>query len=57
MLAQHMTDMFQKGLGNVLDNGGDISVQSKLPIRSLTSFEMQPGKADFAALSVDQCVE
>ena len=44
MLVQHMTDVFQKGLDNVLDNGGDISVQSKLSIRSLTSFEIQPEK-------------
>lgn len=30
VLAQYLTDVFQKDVDNVLDNGGDISAQSEL---------------------------
>ena len=44
VLAQYLADVVQKGLDNVLDNGGDISAQIGLTTRSLTSFKVQRKK-------------
>ena len=57
MLAQYLADVVQKGLENVLDNGGDISAQIGLANQIVDLIQNTTQEADFAALSVDQRAE
>ena len=50
VLAQHLADVVQKGLKNVLDNGGDISMQIGLANQIVTLIQNTTREADFAAL-------
>ena len=47
----------EKGLENVLDNGGDISTQIGLANQIVALIQNTTGEADFSALSVDQRAE
>ena len=49
--------MVQKGLDNVLDNGGDISTQIGLANKIVDLIQNTTQEADFATLSVDQRAE
>ena len=57
VLAQYLADVVQKGLENVLDNGGDISAQIELTNQIVDLIQNIPKEADFAALGVDQRAE
>ena len=57
MLAQYLADVVQKGLENVVDNGGDISTQISLANQIVTLIQNTTQEADFAALSIDQRAE
>lgn len=57
MLAQYLADVVQKGLDNVLDNGGDISAQIALTNQIVDLIQNTTQEADFAALGVDQRAE
>ena len=57
ILAQYLADVVQKGLENVVDNGGDISTQIGLANQIVDLIQNTTKKADFAALSVDQRAE
>lgn len=57
VLAQYLTDVVQKGLDNVLDNGGDISAQIALTNQIVELIQNTTKEADFAALGVDQRAE
>ena len=57
VLAQYLTDVVQKGLDNVLDNGGDISAQIALTNQIVDLIQNTTKEADFAALGVDQRAE
>lgn len=57
VLAQYLTDVVQKGLENVVDNGGDISTQISLANQIVALIQNTTQEADFAALSVDQRAE
>ena len=57
VLAQYLANVVQKGLENVVDNGGDISAQISLANRIVTLIQNITQEADFAALSVDQRAE
>ena len=57
VLAQYLADVVQKGLENVLDNGGDISAQIELANRIVTIIQNPTQEADFASLNVDQRAE
>lgn len=57
VLAQYLTDVVQKGLDNVLDNGGDISTQVSLANQIITLIQNTTQEADFAALGVDPRAE
>ena len=57
VLAQYLTDVVQKGLDNVLDNGGDISAQIELTNQIVGLIQNTTKEADFAALGVDQRAE
>ena len=57
MLAQYLADVVQKGLDNVLDNGGDISAQIGLTNQIVDLIQSTTKEADFAALGVDQRAE
>ena len=54
VLAQYLADVVQKGLDNVLDNGGDISAQIALANRIVGLIQNTTHEADFAALGIDQ---
>ncbi len=57
VLAQYLADIVQKGLDNVLDNGGDIAAQVSLANQIVTLIQHTTQEADFAALGVDQRAE
>ena len=57
VLAQYLTDVVQKGLDNVLDNGGDISAQIALTNQIVDLIQNTTKEADFAALGVDKRAE
>lgn len=57
VLAQYLSDVVQKGLDNVLDNGGDISSQVELTNQIVDLIQSTTKEADFAALGVDQRAE
>lgn len=57
VLAQYLTDVVQKGMENVLDNGGDISAQIALANQIVTLIQNTTQEADFAMLGVDQRAE
>ena len=57
VLAQYLADVVQKGLDNVLDNGGDISAQIALANRIVGLIQNTTHEADFAALGVDKRAE
>ena len=51
VLAQYLTDVVQKGLENVQDNGGGIEAQIQLANQIVTTIQSTTQEADFAALS------
>ena len=57
VLAQYLADVVQKGLENVLDNGGDISSQISLINKIIALIQDTTKEADFAALGVDRRAE
>ena len=57
ILAQYLADVVQKGLENVVDNGGDISTQIGLANQIVDLIQNTTKEAGFAALSVDQRAE
>ena len=57
VLAQYLADVIQKGLDNVLDNGGDISAQIELSNRIVNLIQSTTKEPDFAALGVDERAE
>lgn len=46
-LAQYLSDVVQKGLDNVLDNGGDISAQIELINQIVALIQNTTKEADF----------
>ena len=57
VLSQYLSDVIEKGLDNVLDNGGDISAQIELTNEIVRLIESTTKEADFAALGVDRRAE
>ena len=57
VLAQYLADVVQKGLDNVLDNGGDLSAQIALTNQIVSLIQNTAKEADFASLGVDQRAE
>lgn len=57
VLSQYLADIVQKGLDNVLDNGGDIAAQVALTNQIVTLIQTSTQEADFAALSVSEQAE
>lgn len=57
VLSQYLADIVQKGLDNVLDNGGDIAAQVVLTNQIVTLIQTSTQEADFAALSVTEQAE
>ena len=57
VLAQYLTDVLQKGLDNVLDNGGSISGQVELVNRVVDLIRDATREADFAGMGVDRRAE
>ena len=57
VLAQYLADVVQKGLDNVLDNGGDISAQIGLTNQIVDLIQSTTKEADFDTLSVAERAE
>lgn len=57
VLAQYLTEIVQKGLDNVVDNGGDISAQIALINQIVSLIQSTTNEGDFAGLGVDQRAE
>ena len=57
ILAHCLADVVQKGLENVLNNGGDISTQIGLANQIVALVQNTTQETDFAALRVDQRAE
>ena len=57
VLAQYLTDVVQKGLENVQDNGGGIEAQIQLANQIVNTIQTTTKEADFASLGVDQRAE
>ena len=57
VLAQYLADVVQKGLDNVVDNGGDIFAQIALTNQIVDLIQNTTQEADFAALGVAQRAE
>lgn len=57
VLAQYLCDVVEKGLENVLDNGGDLSAQVELVNRMVDLIQNTTQETDFAALGVDRRAE
>ena len=57
VLTQYLADVVQRGLDNVLDNGGDISDQIELTNQIVGLIQNTTKEADFAALGVDRRAE
>lgn len=57
VLSQYLVGVVQKGLDNVLDNGGDIAAQVALTNQIVTLIQNTTQEADFAALSVTEQAE
>ena len=57
VLAQYLTDVVQKGLENVQDNGGGIEAQIQLANEIVSTIQTTTHEPDFSALSVDQRAE
>ena len=57
VLAQYLVNVVQKGLDNVLDNGGDIFAQMELSNQIVALIQSTTKEADFAALGIDQRAE
>jgi superfamily II DNA or RNA helicase len=57
VLAQYLADVVQKGLDNVMDNGGDLSAQISLANKIVGTIERQTEDAEFATMTVDERAE
>ena len=57
VLAQYLTDVVQKGLENVQDNGGGLEAQIQLANQIINTIQNTTQEADFASLGVDQRAE
>ena len=57
VLSQYLTEVVQKGLDNVVDNGGDITAQIALTNQVVELIQKITKEADFAALGVDRRAE
>ena len=57
ILSQYLSEVVQKGLDNVLDNGGDLSAQVELTNRIVALIQNATQEADFAALNVEARAE
>ena len=52
VLAQYLTDVVQKGLENVQDNGGGLEAQIQLANQIVNTIQNTTQEADFASLGV-----
>ena len=57
VLTQYLSDVVQKGLDNVLDNGGNLSAQIALANQIVMLIQNTTKEADFTALGIDQRAE
>ena len=57
VLAKYITEIVEKGLDNVRDNGGDLSAQVELVNKIVTTIMTETKEADFDTLAVAQRAE
>lgn len=57
VLAQYITEIIEKGLNNVIDNGGDLQSQVSLANKIVQTILTQTGENTFEGMSVDESAE
>ncbi len=57
VLAQYITEIIEKGLDNVIDNGGDLQSQVSLANKIVQTILTQTGENTFEGMSVDESAE
>jgi superfamily II DNA or RNA helicase len=57
ILSQYIADIVEKGLNNVLDNGGSVSTQVELANKIVETIENETGETDFNTFAVDDKAE
>jgi len=57
ILAKYISEIIEKGLNNVKDNGGDTFAQVALANKIVNTIKNETGEADFAMMSVDDRAE
>jgi len=57
VLAQYLADVVEKGLDNVLDNGGDINAQVELANKIVEIIQNTTKESDFSEMEVDKKAE
>ena len=57
VLAKYITEIIEKGLDNVRDNGGNLAAQVELINKIVTTIMMETKEADFDALAVAKRAE
>lgn len=57
MLAKYIAKVVEKGLSNVHDNGGDVSMQVSLANKIISTIIGETGESAFSSLSIDDRAE
>jgi len=57
VLAKYIAEVVEKGLSNVLNNGGDVEMQVSLANKIISTVIEETGESDFASLSIDERAE
>ena len=57
VLAQYLTEVVQKGMDNLVDNGGDIAAQIQLTNQIVGLVQKTTQETDFSEMSVDDRAE
>ena len=57
ILSKYITQVVERGLDNIVDNGGDIQSQIELTNKIVSTIRTETRESDFDSLSVDKRVE
>ena len=57
VLSKYLTEVVEKGLDNIIDNGGDISSQVELVNKIVSVIKDETKESDFSEMSVAECAE
>lgn len=57
VLSKYLTEVVEKGLDNIIDNGGDVSSQIELVNKIVSAIKDETGENDFCEMSVSKRAE